>query len=395
MRVLFTLAAAEAHLYPLVPLGWAFRAAGHSVLMATSADFVPAVTATGLPAAAVADEVDLVGWLRPPGPPPGSPSGPPPGSPSGPPPGSPSGADRAGPPSPGEMAARTGRRFGELAVRALAGTRALVERWRPDLVIAEPAEFAGPSAAAAAGRPWVRHQWGLPLRPELAANAVEALAAGGGGWAEPARTLDVCPGSVQYPGVDGGLRMRYVPFNGTAVVEPWLLEPPARPRVLLTLGTILPRDERAEPLWRRLLEQLSGLGAQVCIAVPDRHRASLGPLPDGVRAGRLPLAQALAGCSMIVHHGGSGTAMTAMAAGVPQVILPHFADQFGNAERFSAVGAARSLPPHEASDAELREACEAVLTDPAHRRAAKSVAAENAAAPDPHEIAGRFPSNLQ
>ncbi|MEU7865159.1 nucleotide disphospho-sugar-binding domain-containing protein [Dactylosporangium sp. NPDC049140] len=377
MRVLFTLAAAEAHLYPLVPLGWALRAAGHSVLMATSADFVPAVTATGLPVAAVAEEVDLVGWLRPPGPPAGA-------APAGPP----------SPPSPGEMAARTGRRFGELAVRALPGTRELVGRWRPDLVVAEPAEFAGPAAATEAGLPWVRHQWGLPLRPELAANGAEAVVAGGGAWAGPARTLDVCPDSVQYPGVDGGLRMRYVPFNGTAVLEPWLLEAPTRPRVLLTLGTILPRDERAEPLWRRLLDRLTGLGAEVLIAVPDRHRESLGPLPDGVRAGRVPLFQALAGCSMIVHHGGSGTAMTAMAAGVPQVILPHFADQFGNAERFAAVGAARALAPHEATDAELREACEAVLTDPRHRQAARAVADENAAAPDPHEIAGRLPAEF-
>jgi len=30
----------------------------------------------------------------------------------------------------------------------------------------------------------------------------------------------------------------------------------------------------------------------------------------------------------VVHHGGAGTTSAAMRAGVPQLVVPHFADQF-------------------------------------------------------------------
>jgi sterol 3beta-glucosyltransferase len=64
-----------------------------------------------------------------------------------------------------------------------------------------------------------------------------------------------------------------------------------------------------------------------------------GPLPDGVMAvptlchGRL-----FPRCSSIVHHGGAGTTSTAARAGVPQVIVPHLADQFYWARRVSLMG---------------------------------------------------------
>lgn len=43
-------------------------------------------------------------------------------------------------------------------------------------------------------------------------------------------------------------------------------------------------------------------------------------------------------CSLLVHHGGVGTLAQAMGAGIPQVIVPGFADQFDNAERVKDLG---------------------------------------------------------
>lgn len=41
-------------------------------------------------------------------------------------------------------------------------------------------------------------------------------------------------------------------------------------------------------------------------------------------------AEVLSRAAVIVHHGGSGTVLDALAAGVPQVIVPLFADQGAN-----------------------------------------------------------------
>ena len=46
---------------------------------------------------------------------------------------------------------------------------------------------------------------------------------------------------------------------------------------------------------------------------------------------------------LIVHHGGTGSVLGALAAGMPQLIMPQGADQFFNAEFLTEVGAARAL----------------------------------------------------
>ena len=49
--------------------------------------------------------------------------------------------------------------------------------------------------------------------------------------------------------------------------------------------------------------------------------------------------------AVVVGHGGSGTTFGALAAGVPVVIVPLFADQFANAERVAEAGAALVVEP--------------------------------------------------
>ena len=43
-------------------------------------------------------------------------------------------------------------------------------------------------------------------------------------------------------------------------------------------------------------------------------------------------------CRLVIHHGGAGTLDTASRAGVPQLILPQFLDQFWNAREASRIG---------------------------------------------------------
>jgi UDP:flavonoid glycosyltransferase YjiC (YdhE family) len=69
-------------------------------------------------------------------------------------------------------------------------------------------------------------------------------------------------------------------------------------------------------------------------------------VPENVRVERwVPQAEALAQASLVVCHGGSGTVLGALAANLPLVIMPLFADQFANARTLAGAGAAAVVEP--------------------------------------------------
>jgi glycosyltransferase len=75
--------------------------------------------------------------------------------------------------------------------------------------------------------------------------------------------------------------------------------------------------------------------------------------------------------------------MAALAAGVPQVVVPLFAfDQSVHARRVAEVNAGIQLPGGLAAVADLPAALRRVLDDPAFARGARAMAAETAALPD-------------
>jgi UDP:flavonoid glycosyltransferase YjiC (YdhE family) len=70
-------------------------------------------------------------------------------------------------------------------------------------------------------------------------------------------------------------------------------------------------------------------------------------LPPGVRhVDYLPFRQLFPRCSAVVYHAGVGTAAQALAAGIPQVVVPCRHDQWDNARRLTELGVARQIPPH-------------------------------------------------
>jgi rhamnosyltransferase subunit B len=71
-----------------------------------------------------------------------------------------------------------------------------------------------------------------------------------------------------------------------------------------------------------------------------------GTLPAGVRhCDFLPFRWLLRRATALVHHGGIGSASQALAAGIPQVIMPLAFDQFDNAARIERLGVGGSLVP--------------------------------------------------
>jgi UDP:flavonoid glycosyltransferase YjiC (YdhE family) len=121
---------------------------------------------------------------------------------------------------------------------------------------------------------------------------------------------------------------------------------------------------------------------ELVLVRPDRW-VTRRPLPTGVRtADWLPFPVVLPAAAGIVHHGGAGTLLTALACGTPQLVFPGAGDRRTNAEHLVRRGAGLAVEL-----AGLRpEAVERLAGDPALRSAAREVAEEMAAMPAPREL---------
>lgn len=97
---------------------------------------------------------------------------------------------------------------------------------------------------------------------------------------------------------------------------------------------------------------------------------SAGALPDVRGIGPAPHDVLFPRCSVVVHHGGAGTTAAAVRAGVPQVVVPHAADQPYWGRRMADLGVA--APPIARKDLtpdRLQRALEVALS-PGARAAA-------------------------
>lgn len=124
--------------------------------------------------------------------------------------------------------------------------------------------------------------------------------------------------------------------------EPGPFERPPRPLIYLTLGTAFGTAE----VLTTAIRGLARLDAHVVVAAGRVRPEDLGELPADVTVRAwVPQADVVAHADLVVHHGGSGTTLGALAEGVPQLVLPQGADQFANAEALVTVGAALRLLP--------------------------------------------------
>jgi rhamnosyltransferase subunit B len=102
------------------------------------------------------------------------------------------------------------------------------------------------------------------------------------------------------------------------------------------------------------------LGRPAVLVTPHRDQVP-DPLPATVTyLPYAPFATLFARASIVVHHGGIGTAAYALAAGVPQVAVPRWGDQFDNANRLERLGVGRALAT-KASAGELAAAMRRLL----------------------------------
>lgn len=374
MRLIFTSLATFGHLYPLLPLAVAARAAGHRVVFATAQRFEPTVGAAGLeftPAGIDLHDAfaaEFAGDTR-----------------------------ERGEVGREELAPVIARVFGEVLPRQfVASLLPLFDRERPDLVVYEAGNPGGALAARLAGVPAAAHGFGRFSDDELA----EAIRARLNGYAGSVGVrldsvhnpyIDICPASAQPPRFLANTRripLRPVGWNEPGELPAGVLgRDRGRPLVYFTLGTAMGTVEVLRPA----IDGLAALPVDVLVATgPTISPDDLGAVPANVRlAAWVPQADLLPHVDLVVHHGGSGTTLGAFGAGLPQLLLPQGADQFSNAEAVCALGVGDRLL--EVSADEITARVRRLLADDAVRAATARLAAEVAEMPGPAEVVARLP----
>ncbi|MDX3191541.1 glycosyltransferase [Streptomyces sp. MN03-5084-2B] len=359
MRIFFSCRPAYGHLFPLLPLANAARAAGHEVVFGTGEAFVPKVRELGFEAHRAGlgiAEAEAEARRR--------------------------HGDDAG---FVEVALTT---FGELLPQSLlTDLPPLLEDLRPGLVVYEMSDVGAGVAARRAGLPAVSVAIGRSMPPEILAMAAERLRPLWGTLPADALFGDACvdvwPDSLRDPGtaaVPTVFRMRPTQYNAAVPLPPL----PEDGFVYLTLGTVV---FGATQVLRGAIAALSRLPVDVLVALGPGDPAALGPVPDNVRvAGFVPQAEVLKHAGLVVHHGGTGTVLASLAAGLPQLVLPQGADQFANAETLAALGAAKALVGDAVRIDAIESAVRELLADPAARKVAQGVAAEIAGMPAPETV---------
>jgi UDP:flavonoid glycosyltransferase YjiC (YdhE family) len=98
-------------------------------------------------------------------------------------------------------------------------------------------------------------------------------------------------------------------------------------------------------------------------------------LPAGVlHCPYIPFSELLPRSAALVHHGGIGTTAQALAAGVPQLVMPMSHDQPDNAARIARLGVGRSLPPRRFKAAAVARALGELLNSSAVAARCREVA---------------------
>ena len=328
LRVLFTTQPGLGHLFPLLPVADGLRRRGHDVAFATSASFAPDVAAAGH--AHFAAGLD---WVT---------------------------ADMAQrfpeiasvAPGPERYAAARKVVFaGRTAIDAVPDLLAAAERWRPDLIVHEAAEYGGPLCAELLGLPHT------VVRSDSGSSSYADRRAVADALAETRRHVGLPPDpdvempfrylqlSFAPPGLDesragGCADVSSAAADRNATDRDGTGAAMAR-RPTAAAATARPSTSRSAPCttrqrcWRRSSRHSPPEPLDLLMTVgPGEDPEQLGPQPANVHIARwIPQDEVLPHCDAVITHGGYGTVSAALRNGLPLVVVPISADQPLNARR--------------------------------------------------------------
>lgn len=376
MRVLVCTTANSGHFGPLVPLALACQSAGHHVVVAAPRSFAGQVEAAGFEHRPVADAPpDLIG------------------------------------PVFGRLPSLTFEDANELMVTEVFGRLNaqaswpgivdIIGDWRPDVLLREPAEFGSAAAARSAGVAQATMAIGVSamhryLARLVAAPLSELDSMAGLPEGSSVEAIRLAPTFTCVPSMLDGTEEASVigtgpihRFRDESMVSDIAALPgewgsAAHPLVYISFGTVTAGLGGAHTVYTDVLSAFADQPMRILLTTgPGFDPATLGRAPANAHVERWwPQRDVLPSAAAVVSHGGFGTTMAALAAGVPQAIVPLFAmDQHINAEQIAALGAGVHLAGGLAAVPELPDAVLNLLNGDSHRKSAQMVADEMAHLP--------------
>ncbi|TWP50520.1 glycosyltransferase family 1 protein [Lentzea tibetensis] len=366
MNVLFVTGPSPATMFWAPPLATALRNAGHTVVLATTEETTPIAQQMAIPFVPVCDRPleALLSTDR-------------------------NGVELPWPVTVEEQIEFHGAWMARLAAASYAKLRELADHWRPDVVVGGSQSYAAGLLAARLGVPHVRHTWDaleipeanpyadVELAPELGELGLDALP-------HPDLVLDVTPPSISpAPHAPGTVHARWIGTNLARPIDPWMLARGSRPRICVTAGTRVAASESQEFLIG-LARDLGDLDADLVVAAPEDVAPAVREALPELRVGWMPLEVLVPNCDLIVHHGGGSTAMNAMAAGTPQLVLSEWPLYKPLWQRLADHGSAIVLSGAEEHATErVAKACDQLLGDRTFAERASAMADEIAGLPGP------------
>lgn len=422
MRVLFVTFTWKTHFFNLVPLAWALQTAGHEVRVASEPQLTDAITGAGLTAVQVGSDEPMEQRIRR-----AQEEGTMPT------------ADQVKPPGSTDVLYTIGKDRERLTWEQLTWMydTVMVPRarllndgmiddlvahcrsWRPDLILWDAVTHAGSVAAAAVGVPHGRILFSLDLYRRLRADYLWAMErqppesrrdglrdwfdgwAGRYGFAFSEElvngrfTIDQMPDSYRLDPDEDSLAMRYVPYNGPAVVPEWLSEPPPSPRVLMTFGVSARELAELQVMSvdkiQEALDSLGGLEIELVVTLPPEVRDELERVPANTRiVDFVPMQAIIPSCAAVIHHGGAGSFSGSLLNGVPQVLVSKAVDAPAKNALIQETNVGVPIVPEEVTGERLREAVTRVLDDPSFRADAGRLRQAILAQPPPNDLVPRL-----
>ncbi|MFC8516108.1 glycosyltransferase [Streptomyces sp. NPDC057257] len=362
MRVLFVGPPLYGLLYPVLSLAQAFRTEGHEVVVASAGAFTRRVAEAGLVGFDAAPELDSEAEYR-------------------------RGEER-------RKQQNLGTRMGKFSFFGDEMADALVDfagGWRPDLVVYPPLGVAGPLVAAKYDLPVVMQTVGFGHQRWHVEGVTRSMADayarhGVEGPPRDLAWLDIAPPSMRVLDEPDLWSMRYVPFNGGTVLEDWWSADTGRPRVVVSLGTLKPMVDGID-LIKWVVESADESDAEFVLSLGEHGQREIDSLPDNVRlVSWIPMGPLLGRAAGFIHHGGAGNTLTALSAGVPQIVFGQGADRPANARTVEQRGCGFVPGEHGL----VKEDIDRLLTDASLRTAAAEVREEMRAQDPPTVVARRL-----
>jgi UDP:flavonoid glycosyltransferase YjiC (YdhE family) len=265
---------------------------------------------------------------------------------------------------------------GLVAQTALPKLLEIIRTWHPDIIVRESVEFAGLIAAEKEGIPHsrvaVHNGFFEEILMLMAYPAIDSLRQNFGLNSDNGKSLRDEPVFTSFPAsLDGATLAGMAPFRvgrpqpTTSLIQTVPAWVPKNNEVFIyiTFGTIAGSSLDRLPVYRATISAVEDLPIRVLLTTgPNMDISALGTIPNNVTVEAwVPQDEVWPHTSAHICHGGSGTVLGGLAAGMPMVVIPFFGDQLDNAKRVQEVGA--GIAVFEPDVSSIKAAIEQVLVD--------------------------------